>query len=952
MPRRIFTAQPVAMARIPLRPYSAAGASGRGLLAEGVYLASRDFSDATSAGGDRVRATWRAYDLRSRFRTTPHGVFVGVAEARLNARTAKLRLGHSHRAVTTPSPGWLMAAAGQLLLEEPALLSSLTLSTTNLVTRRNGRLEAEHPAPTGAELGSVKETEVSRWLMRTCAEAVPAAGVLSSLADRYPAADEEDIRRAVRDMVRAGLLLCDLLPDDLRDDPLQHLLHRLPGHSRTSVELRRLRTLLNSADGHPPGAAQRRALLSAARAQADSVHRTAQPLVVDCLADSQLALPPAVGQNAALAASVLWHISHRKPALTHYHRRFSAKYGRHRLVPLLELLDPAVGLGPPGSHDSVGTAEELSPTRAAALATLLSDALHARATEVVLQERHLDQLAHGSALPPPRTAEIHLQLLTGTAQEPSVAVSPGTGSQNGGAAPGRWARWLPSLVPPEPADEGSGPMIAEIVCRPRSGTPGAVTAETGAPPWRIPVGVATRPGDLLLEELAVTTTGTHLVLWSTRHHRPVTPVLYSRVAPRLLPTAAHVLHLLGHAGSRPWHPWSWGPLAMFPFTPRVRYRHIVLSPARWQLPQDLAASADDRRAFFAQLDAWRKRCSPAPPDTVLVAETDRCLPVSLLDQDERELLRRSVHRGTRTLLGPLGPPDALAALPGPEGQRHLLELVVPLRRRGDPIPVPDNPRRARRAAHSTPHMPGGSWLSAALTGPAEQDDASLRALTPVLEQIAREPGIDRWFWLRYDSPALGPHLRLRFHGQPLVLASRVQPELARVTRRLRQLGLRSALHLEPYDPESERYGGAQAINAAELLFRADSHFALIALRQPEDQRLLIAAASALNIATALAPDQPRTALAPGRLRPEERRRRDALRPASRRFASAAQHEALAVAAEERHQALVTYRGLVPAEQRAQCASDIIHMSANRLLGTNPGHEQIARTLAVDSLLRR
>ncbi|WP_431782077.1 lantibiotic dehydratase [Streptomyces chumphonensis] len=164
MARTLFSAQPVAMARIPLRPYQGGSTVSDGLLAEGVFLASRSAEQVVLAGEKGGRATLRAYDLRSRRRTTPQGVFTGVAAASLTGRTPTLRLDATHRAVTTPSPAWLTAVVGRLLDDEPGLLRALMLTASNLVVRRGGRLEAEHPTSGGTALGSVRETAVSRWL--------------------------------------------------------------------------------------------------------------------------------------------------------------------------------------------------------------------------------------------------------------------------------------------------------------------------------------------------------------------------------------------------------------------------------------------------------------------------------------------------------------------------------------------------------------------------------------------------------------------------------------------------------------------------------------------------------------------------------------------------------------------------------------------------------------------
>ncbi|MFI0818257.1 lantibiotic dehydratase [Streptomyces sp. NPDC021098] len=940
------------MARIPLRPYSVDPADGDrdGLLDEGVFLASRSAAQAVVEGTERGRATRCAYDLRSRARTTPHGVFAGVAPATLTAPAPTMRLGDGHRTVTTLSPGWLTAMADRLLRDERDLLTALTLTAASSATARGDRLEVERPASAGAQFSSVRATGVSRWLLEASRAGASAADLLAELLRRHPGATPDQARRAVLDMIGTGLLRTDLFPADLRADPLKHLLNKLPTTVSARAHLARLDELLDECDAHPPGSPRRRKLLEEARDLADALHHTSRPLAVDTLADAEIALPPAVGEQAAEAASLLWRIGHRAGPLNGYHRRFCAAYGRHRLVPLLEVLDPVTGLGPPGPDDAIGTDEARDARHTAALASLLADALSDGKDEINLIDQHVDQLTNPSPLPPPRTAEIHIQLLRDE-NGLRIAVCPGTGSQTAGAAPGRWIRWLPGLAYREEPDTGNGPMIAEIVCRPRTSA-GALAAETGTAPWRIPLDVPARPGDLLPHDLAVTTTGTHLQLWSIRHDRPVIPMLYNRLAPRLLPPAAYFLHLLGHTGTRPWHPWNWGPLSYWPYTPRVRYRDILIAPARWRLPNSLTTTANHRATFETHLAAWRTTVRPAPPPVLVAEEADRRLPLDLRQADHRELLRRSIHRGTRTLAEPLATPEELAVIDGPSGARHLIDLVVPLTRRNNPQPAPSDPRRTLRAAGTGIHLPGSSWLSAAFRAPGHLHNTVLAELASLLTGLP--DGVDRWFWLRYTTPALGPHLRLRFHAGPHVLATRIQPELARLADRMHHRGLLGpgALRLEPYEEEIERYGGPQAITAVENLFFSDSRLALAVLPLTEDQRLLIAAVGAAEVARTLAPDQPHSALNPGHLTRDQRRHRDVLRPRLANIGPDALIPAdLTAAWADRRAALTVYRDAVPQQFAVRCASDVIHMHANRMLTLGPGTEQVMRTLATDLLHR-
>ncbi|MDB1086179.1 lantibiotic dehydratase [Streptomyces sp. ACA25] len=954
MVRSVFRHQPVALARIPLRPaVSVPEEASAGLLAEGIFLASRAMgqaAEATPAADDaRTAATRRAYDIRSRTRTTPHGVFAAVAPARFADQPAVLRLGAAHRAITTPSAAWLTTVADRLLDTGDVLLS-LTLTTNNLVRRRGDRLEAEHPASTGAkpQRSSIRATVVALWLLDICRDGAPGARVLGGMTARYQAVDEATIRATVRQMIRTGFLLTDLLPGSIRADPLGHLLARLPPAAALRRDLERLRELLDGADALPPGTPERLPLLRSARDAADALATVERPLTTDTLADASLVLPHALGQQTAQAASLLWQISQLTSPAAEYHEKFLRAYGRYRLVPLLEVVDPATGIGPPGQADDLTTQGDLDPRRAALLARLLAQATARGQTEITVDDELAHRLAHGVRAEPPATAEIHVRLLH-DGDQLRLAVCD-AGSQDAGTAAGRFAPWLPQLAPSSTDAADGAPMVAEIVCRPRTGPTAALAVETGFALRRIPLGVPPRKGDLLPEDLLVGSAGHHLVIWSARHQRPVRPVLFSRLAADLLPPAARTLRLIGHAGHRPWHTWSWGPAAYAPYTPRVRYRSVILDPARWRLPEDLIDAPAHRRTWTKALTAWLADAVPAPPDIVVVQESDRQIPLDLRREEDRELLRRSVRRGARALTEPLSKPGTTdAPVDGPHG-RHVIELVINLTRRHGPSAQHLDPRTRPRPGPATRHLPGGPWLSAALPVPAVHQESVLRQLPEVLAPATEH--IHRWFWLRYHTPALGDHLRIRVHGAPEALAAHVLPLLATWCTTLAAEHLAGGMVLEPYAPETERYGGPDAIGAAEDVFAADSAFAArcLALTDALPDRLLIAATSAADIARTVA-DQPRLALRGHGLSAADRRARETLRPRLRttRTDPASLIPAdLADAMAARHQTLTAYRPTLTDPDVADlCASDLVHMHCNRLLGPDPAHERVTRSLATD-----
>ena len=316
--------------------------------------------------------------------------------------------------------------------------------------------------------------------------------------------------------------------------------------------------------------------------------------------------------------------------------------------------------------------------------------------EVALDDADISGLA-GDAGMPPRTAEIWVRVLAASQADRDagrffLAVS--GGSQDAGSTAGRIAGLRPFLAAaagqPQRSAEDDG-LAAELVVRARAWDAAQLAPPTGLAPWRIPVGVVPREGDLRLADLHVSCDGDRLTLWSARHGKPVVPVLYSLLSPGRTPPEARLLDLIGHDGCRPLSGWSWGGMRHHPFQPRVRYRQTVLSPARWLLPPDLVAAARSRARWPAAVKAWQAGTIPPPPDMVVIEDGERLLPLDPRLDDDRELLRRHVGRGARSVTELPGGPDAVqAVVAGPQGD-HVLELVLSLDRRD-----PSRHRRPRR----------------------------------------------------------------------------------------------------------------------------------------------------------------------------------------------------------------------------------------------------------------
>ncbi|WP_425569545.1 lantibiotic dehydratase [Nonomuraea salmonea] len=335
-----------------------------------------------------------------------------------------------------------------------------------------------------------------------------------------------------------------------------------------------IRQHLTDADTQPPGSPQRLTMLTAARETADRLNHQKRPIRVDVAADAHLTLPAHLAREAADAAGVLWRIGSGPDPLAGFHDRFLHRYGRHRFVPLLDALDPVIGI----SAEITDTPPEMPPASTRILASLIT-----RRTEVELDPATVEALAAAnrteSALPP-RTAEIYVRVFANSPQDAAagrlrLAVTPAGGTQEAGSTFGRFASLLPEL---KMNDKDEHAVVAELVVQARTPSGATLAPPTGFAAHRIPLGVPTRPGDLQPEDLLLVSDGQRLLLWSSTLDRHVIPVLFSRLSSRLLPPLAQFLRQLGLHTCRPWRTWSWGPLAALPYLPRVRYKSTILAP--------------------------------------------------------------------------------------------------------------------------------------------------------------------------------------------------------------------------------------------------------------------------------------------------------------------------------------------------------------------------------------
>lgn len=207
--------------------------------------------------------------------------------------------------------------------------------------------------------------------------------------------------------------------------------------------------------------------------------------------------------------------------------------------------------------------------------------------------------------------------------------------------------------------------------------------------------------------------------------------------------------------------WSWDKLDEAPFTPRVTSGRTVLSLASWTIRgaelRFFRGSADAASGVIAR---WRERGVPR----FVVADS---LTIDLDSDRSIRALQRIARRGTVLGLREYFPgPDAIPARDA--AGSVVTQIDLPFRRVDVRARAPERRQRTAVVPQHQTFAPGSEWLYAKLYARGEGGDALLiEAVEPAVTRALEEGWIDSWFFTRYGDPL--PHLRVRFHGDPLAM---------------------------------------------------------------------------------------------------------------------------------------------------------------------------------------
>ncbi|GIF13380.1 lantibiotic dehydratase [Actinoplanes teichomyceticus] len=950
------------------------------------------------------------YDIRMRTRPTPFGLFAGVTTGRFDTTaTAEWRGGHRTR--THADMGWLLTLVRRLETD-PVVLPGLPVQAHQALIRRGDRLVLNIPSTPDMLAGqpgracvSIRNSAIVDAAVRGARRLIPFAELSTALGAQFPAAPAERIHALLMSLVEQEVLMTGLRPPLDGGDPLDHVIAVLQRAApAAAAQLRAFDRRRRAYDTIPVGAgrdALKELLGTAGRLQGHT-----HPLHIDLAVDADIRLPEAVRAEVESAADLLWRMSTPRlgmRALRAYHARFLERYGADRVVPLLELLDENRSLGAPAGYQWPVSEAPADPpddpapvTRSRRIAALAAEAIRQRRREIVLDRDSIGDLLYDRADTDdvPSSCELYVHVVAASQDALAgadfrVVLSPNPGSHHAGATMGRFADLLPD-GPQLFAEQRrrpqhvAGAITADLAFTARSSRAANLAHTAARTGRRISVGLPDAPGvqEIALDEIGIAANLERLCAIHLPTGREISAQSPNMISPATqAPNPARLLHEIGLEGQRLWEPWNWGPMADAPYLPRIRYGRTVLAAATWRVDA-LRGAAGDPARWVAAVEDWRGAWDV--PRRILVVTADHRLVLDLADAWHVELLRDEVRRDAGVVVQEIAGEYEGWLDEGISG--HTVEIVVPLSRRRT------RPSRSGHVARldpgRTPAPATGEWLYFQVYGSRRTQDDLVREQLPALVQAAAEHGADRWFFLRYTD-SQGHHLRIRLHGMPSPRWAQAGAAVGDLLTRWQRAGIAGGHRLDQYDPELERYGGAPARDAAELVFQHDSTAAIDLMRLARDPRcpytldeLAVFSTAALAQAFGLPspgehrlPEQYADDAAavwlsatgsrrelPGSFRERAAWWRQRVDPATR-FAALTGEPAGRLVRQALHQRDEAVRAFAQRlhataarTPQARVVGSLLHMTCNRLLGGNAAREReilgIARGAVQDNHARR
>jgi len=251
---------------------------------------------------------------------------------------------------------------------------------------------------------------------------------------------------------------------------------------------------------------------------------------------------------------------------------------------------------------------------------------------------------------------------------------------------------------------------------------------------------------------------------------------------------------------------------------RIQYKHIVLSPEKWLVPQQIC-NGTDKRGTMEALTQWLSDIRLTAPFKCGFA--DQTLTFNpTLEEDRQAFLLFCKNKTDFYIEETFIKEEQLVT---DENQAPFIsEFIINLEHNEQIYTAYPFAPPIDTTVYTSSYLPGEEWLYFEIyCHPSNSSSLLLAIHAHYLRHIKQK--IKNWFFIRYMDPSY--HIRLRIQPKEKGQTGGLIAGLSKLLRPYTEQGIVADLQLKTYRPELERYG-KERMHLVEKCFGTDSNFVL------------------------------------------------------------------------------------------------------------------------------
>lgn len=778
------------------------------------------------------------YFLRMVSRSTPFGLFSFVSWGKWGKSTeAYFSLEKLHKR-SRPDMEWLFALIHQISTQ-PDFLPFLSVQTNPLVYCTTHRIYLPLIREKEEKKVSLRSTLLIKTILQIAnSSPLKISELTTQVMVHLPELESAKVEEVIHALISQQFLSLDLLPSLFTSSVFDEFLNKLTQISSKENKAYQLLTSLKqdlqAYDQLPIGSGED--LFEKIQQKMRQIVPTSKSVQVDSFCkEEQVTLPSFIAQELEDAVSALWRMTANSfPLFQKYHEQFLEKYGTHRLVPLLDLLNEDIGLGPPEDYTAnLATIEKSEQEKEWRkwLQRKWANAVSLHQQEITISDEVLEKffpITQEIQETVPLSMDVYCELFSDSQKDldrGDFLLSISYHAWQGGATFSRFA----DLFNSDQIDKLKN-FIAEEENLAKDclflsssyipATPSNANVATHPLLRKKALDLGNNHAGLTLSEIYVGANVKRLYITTKEGKKELRVVTDHLLNPTYAPLPLRFIRDVSKAPYRYMHPFSWEELKYSPFLPRIKFKKTILSPAQWNIdPEDICQ--DSITTLAEQFTTWAKKWKM--PRYVFIVEKEQRI---LIDIHHSAHIQEIVQRLQKGELIQFCEKinQAKGTWVNSTKGRHFSEFVIPF-------------LKNKQCASAQPlslfpycsldtferwKIPGGEWLFLKLYLNKENENNFLVGeLAPFADAMKEKGILQNWFFVRYRDAK--NHLRVRFK-----FASS-ECYLKEIQTWLAQLFQQNWIHdiqISGYEREIERYGGIKSIDDIESFFYEDTQTAL------------------------------------------------------------------------------------------------------------------------------